>query len=374
MAAMEKRPGVLGAIPVHRRRESYAEHRWHLMDVNRYPHEQDVFDGDLTALIRDYIIPGHIPAEPLLGADDQVVTVGSCFARELRTYLTEGGFASGNFWVPEGLNNTYAILDFVSWVVTGEETAGGFRYDRLESGEIAEWKPEQERAEYEDAVANAGAFVFTFGLAEVWEDKETGGVFWRGVPESIFDSDRHIFRLTSVEENEANILRTIELVRTINKTAPIVLTLSPVPLGATFRGISCMTADAVSKSTLRVALDRVMSTEPAGVFYWPSFEVVRWAGSHLNWRAYGIPDNKPHHVSRYLVAKIIDAFVEAFYTPAALAQVRAARPQKIERAPSGLQGYAQRLDYLRKVAQRKALSQSELARATRKLQLRLLGR
>jgi hypothetical protein len=369
-----RRPGVIGAIPVHRRRESYAEHRWHLMDVNKYPNEQDVFDGDLSRLIADYIIPGHVPAEPLLGADDKVVTLGSCFARELRKYLTEGGFESGNFWVPEGLNNTYAILDFVSWIVTGEETGGGFRYDRLESGEIAEWKPEQERSEYLDAVANAGAFVFTFGLAEVWEDRETGGVFWRGVPESIFDADRHVFRLTSVEENETNIARMIELVRSVNASAPIVLTLSPVPLGATFRGISCMTADCVSKSTLRVALDRVMATEPSDVYYWPSFEVVRWAGAHLQWRAYGIPDDRPHHVSRYLVAKIIDAFVEAFYTPAALAQVRASRPQREQRAPTGLQGYAQRLRYLADRRREKIFSQSELARTTRRLQLKLLGR
>ncbi len=358
---------------MHRRRESYAEHRWHLMDVNRYPNRQDVFDGDLSALIRDYVIPGHIPTEPLLGADDQVVAVGSCFARELRKYLAEAGFASGHFWVPEGLNNTFAILDFVSWIVTGEETAGGFRYDRLPSGEIAEWKPEQERVDYQDALATAGVFVFTFGLAEVWEDKETGGVFWRGVPESIFDGDRHVFRLTSVEENEANILRTIQLLRTVNATAPIVLTLSPVPLGATFRGISCMTADAVSKSTLRVALDRVMATGPAGVYYWPSFEVVRWAGGHLDWRAYGIPDNKPHHVSRYLVAKIIDAFVEAFYTPAALAQVRSTHPRKIERAPFGLQRHVQRLAYLAN-ARRKKILKSDFARATRRRQLRLLGR
>ena len=69
------------------------------------------------------------------------------------------------------------------------------------TGEIEEWKPEEERAGYHDLFAEAGAFVFTFGLAEVWQDRETGGVFWRGVPDSIFDSDRHVFRLTTVEEN-----------------------------------------------------------------------------------------------------------------------------------------------------------------------------
>jgi hypothetical protein len=365
---------MLGAIPVHTRRESYAEHRWHLMNVNKYPTDQRVFQGDLGQLIRDYILPGHVPAEPLLGVDDQIVTVGSCFARELRTYLADGGFASGHFWVPEGLNNTYAVLDFLSWVVGGAETAGGFRYDRLPSGEIAEWTPEQERLDYRQSVEGAGAFVFTFGLAEVWEDKKTGGVFWRGVPESIYDADRHHFRLTSVEENENNISRTIEVVRQANPEAPIVLTLSPVPLGATFRGISCMTADAVSKSTLRIALDRVMAEGYPNVYYWPSFEVVRWAGSHLDWRAYGIPDNRPYHVSRYLVATIIDAFVEAFYVPVALAQVRAAHPRSRVHAPLGRHAHVQRAHYLAARYRRKIFSQSKLARTTRRLQLQLLGR
>ena len=58
------------------------------------------------------------------------------------------------------------------------------------------------------------------------------------------------------------------------------------------------------------------------MYYWPSFEVVRWAGGHLPWPAYGVPDRRARHVTRYLVAEIIDAFVEAFYTPAAVARLQ----------------------------------------------------
>ena len=43
-------------------------------------------------------------------------------------------------------------------------------------GEIKEWTPEHKRKAYADAFASAGAFVFTIGLAEVWQDRETGGV------------------------------------------------------------------------------------------------------------------------------------------------------------------------------------------------------
>ena len=90
-----------------------------------------------------------------------------------------------------------------------------------------------------------------------------------------------------------------------------------------------MTADCVSKSVLRVALDRVMSRELEGVYYWPSFEIVRWCGAHLPWRSYGLDDRNPRHVSRYLVAEIIDAFVESFYTPAAAAELSGRRGREV---------------------------------------------
>src|SRR5262249_38642029 len=162
-------------------------------------------------------------------------------------YLSRGGFSADTFWIPEGLNNSYAILDFVSWCVTGAETGRGHRYDTDATGKIKQWTPEHTQELVLGHLRGAGAFVFTLGLAEVWEDRATGAVFWRGVPQDIFDPDRHFFRPTSVEENEENIAATIELIRT-ESDAPIVLTLSPVPLNATFRDISCLTADCVSKS------------------------------------------------------------------------------------------------------------------------------
>src|SRR5439155_2068951 len=143
-------------------------------------------------------------------------------------------------WVPSGLNNTFALLDFVSWCVTGKQTNRGYRYDVTTDGRVEEWTLEGERTGYLARLREAGAFVFTLGLAEVWQDRETGGVFWRGIPEEIFDADRHVFRLTTVDENAVNLERLIGLVRAVNPSAPIVLTLSPVPLMATFRDISCL--------------------------------------------------------------------------------------------------------------------------------------
>src|SRR6185312_11163490 len=214
-----------------------------------YPASPELYEGDVTELIREHILPGHTPSEPMLTEADRVIAFGSCFARELRAALERAGLASDNFWIPDHLTTSFALLDYMSWAETGDDTGRGFRYD--------EKLAERDDAAIREHLREAGAFVLTFGLSEVWEDRETGAVLWRGIPRDVFDQKRHSFRVTTVDENVRNIAETVELIRRVNGRAPVVLTLSPVPLKATFRGISCIMADAVSKSTLRVALDQV---------------------------------------------------------------------------------------------------------------------
>jgi hypothetical protein len=298
---------------------------WYLPPNNLYPTDQAAFVADISRSIREFVLPGHAPATPMLDETGSVVTIGSCFARELRRHLAFAGVDASRFLIPPGLNNTFAILDFFSWCATGEQTGEGFRYERMTDGDIRQWVPENKRKAYAQVFSEVGAFVFTIGLAEVWQDRETGGVFWRGIPDEIFDANRHVFRLTTVEENTRNLRRLVDLIRQMNPTAPIVLTLSPVPLAATFRDISCLTADCVSKSVLRVALDEVMTDRREGVYYWPSFEIVKWMGANLPRATYGWK-NKARGIERWLVRQIIHEFVEAFYTPEArtLIQARAA--------------------------------------------------
>ena len=100
--------------------------------------------------------------------------------RELRTFLSEAGLLATTLCIPEGLNNTYALLDFVAWCVTGiRDRAAASATTGSRTGRSREWVAEEERETFAAAFAEAGAFVFTIGLAEVWQDRETGGVFWR---------------------------------------------------------------------------------------------------------------------------------------------------------------------------------------------------
>lgn len=120
-------------------------------------------------------------------------------------------------------------------------------------------------------------FIFTLGLSEVWYDKLTDEVFWRAIPSQVYDPERHGFRVLGTDENRANLKRVYELIRLHRPEASIIFTLSPVPLAATFRPVSCITANSVSKASLRVAIDELMreNEADAGLHYFPSYEIVK---------------------------------------------------------------------------------------------------
>ena len=310
----ERELGSLAAVRDGSGPASWGEGSWHQSDVKKYPTTIAEFN-ELESLINQYCLEGHAPAAPLLNKSGSVIAIGSCFAAELRHFLNDVGLSSDSFWIPSGLNNTFALLDFFSWAVTGEQTGKGYGYNKTSNGDIVDWQPSFEQQQYKDALAHASSFVFTLGLAEVWEDKESGKVFWRGVPERIFNEGRHHFRLSSVQENTENLENIVALIRQINPNAPIVFTVSPVPLKATFGSKSCITSDCVSKSTLRLAINDYMSKTDcsSNVYYWPSFEIVKWVGCHLPYPVYGTDDGCVRHVSRFLVTQILKAFVSSYY-------------------------------------------------------------
>jgi hypothetical protein len=153
----------------------FAVRHWDALGAKRYP-PGPLFDEDLPTLIREWIVPGHEPPAGMLSPSDAVLTLGSCFARDMRLHLERLGLTSSNFVIPGGLGSTSALLEFVSWCVTGQATERGFRYESVK-GEVEDWTPAAEREEYLLEFERTGAFVFAIAMAEVWEDRVTGGVF-----------------------------------------------------------------------------------------------------------------------------------------------------------------------------------------------------
>ena len=100
----------------------------------------------------------------------------------------------------------------------------------------------------------------------------------------------------------------LELDRLIQQYCPglkVILTVSPIPLLATFRNQSPITANQVSKSILRVSLDSFMTSSTimgsGRYFYFPSYELV-----------FGLFGNPFEVDNRHVRPEVADTVLEIF--------------------------------------------------------------
>jgi GSCFA family len=247
--------------------------------ANYMPNEDTMFQP--RGLI-DYVLKGWVPAEPFITAQSDIVAFGSCFAGNIGRHLANIGFdvstrRKGEAYVQtiaEGLVNVHSICQQFEWAWE----------NRVPQVELWHgWKAEDYGYDEDVRLATkalfdkADVFILTFGLSEIWYDEPTGEVFWRAVPADKFDASRHKFRLATFEETLERLRHIHTLIRKNRPDAAIIFTLSPIGLAATFRPVSCVSADAVSKAILRAAIDtlyREVHARDERFFYFPSYEIV----------------------------------------------------------------------------------------------------
>ncbi len=284
--------------------------------------------GDLSV---DFL-KTHRPDQPRLDRSTPIASIGSCFAREIKLWLQ---------------GNNY---NFIETATGPSAEAGSARYDRVYNtftlrqeferafGEFAPsedrweftdedgthrlldpyrkgvaWKSEQEmreelaehRANVQRAFTEAGVLIITVGQAEVWYHKADNYVYPLVPPVQVFDDAQHGFRLTTYEENLANLERVFELFTANNSAGHIVISVSPVPLRATFRPMNAVIADTASKSMLRAVVDSFVSRHEERVTYFPAYEIV----TTIDDAAYA-DDNR--HVQPECVQRIMEVF-EAWF-------------------------------------------------------------
>lgn len=126
-----------------------------------------------------------------------------------------------------------------------------------------------------DMMEQLDVLVFTLGLTEAWRAKGSGAVFPTapGVAAGEWDAAAYEFVNFSVEDVVADIVSAFDKVRQLNVRARFILTVSPVPLIATYEQRHVLQATTYSKSVLRTAAD-IVRQRYADVDYFPSFEIV----------------------------------------------------------------------------------------------------
>jgi len=280
--------------------------------IGHYPTTND-FLGDFQKLIKDHIAVNLHTEEKFIDKKAKFFTMGSCFARNLSKSLNDSGYNSRHMEISEYINTTFANRVFVDWL--RDSNVDSAIRDRLIELLPPGWSKENTL----DIIKNSDVFILTLGVAAAFFDRATGA-FVLPRPSALNSralAEKYLFRTTSVKENVDNVLYLLEFIRSIAPGIKIVVTVSPVPLLASFECQSVVQADCLSKSTMRlVAHEVVNNSDTSNILYWPSFEIFRWAGSNSS-NYFAADDGAAWHVSEEKVTGTIEAFVDMFSSAAA---------------------------------------------------------
>lgn len=243
---------------------------------------------------------------------DLVATAGSCFAQHISKTIAKEGY---NYYIAEqnarltkeeNLAKNFGVFSArFGNVYTVRQLLQLFkRAYNLESYQLGLWKNDKghyidpyrpqvepngfeslEKA-FEDRAShlqktremfqNLNVFVFTLGLTEAWCYKLDGSI----IPNhpgtvSCFEEqqDQYEFVNFNVQEVIADLFEFLNLLKYVNPTCKVILTVSPVPLIATYTDKHVLPATMYSKSVLRVAAQIAADTYD-NVDYFASYEII----------------------------------------------------------------------------------------------------
>lgn len=258
--------------------------------------------------------PGHVDPvvdRKLIKPSERVSTMGSCFAQHLSKNIAKSGF---NYFVaeqaPAGLGadeamqrnfgvfsarygNVYTarqavqLFDRAFGLFTpdehiwskGDVLVDAFRPQIEPHGFATREELLADRTTHLNCVKRifleSEWFIFTLGLTEAWRARRDGSIFpvAPGVSGGSFDADEHEFVNFTAAQVTADMSELVSKVKGVNPDVNILLTVSPVPLIATYEDRHVWVSTTASKAALRVAAEEVHKSFDK-VIYFPSYEVI----------------------------------------------------------------------------------------------------
>ncbi|AHI64584.1 GSCFA domain-containing protein [Burkholderia thailandensis] len=298
-----------------------------------------------------------------ISAQQRVSTAGSCFAQHLSRRLSDIGF---NYFVPEAgahlpaderkrlgygvfsarFGNLYTVRQLLQLFeeAMGRRTKMELAWLRADGRYVDAFRPTVTPEGYDDAGAVADAraehlrhvramfvesdvFVFTLGLTESWSNRAYGEVFplAPGVAGGVYDDAAYRFTNLSVFDVAGDLRAFLVQLKAVNPRVNVLLTVSPVPLVATYENKNVLVATTYSKSVLRVAAEMACN-EFDWVDYFPSYEII--TGNFNAGRYY---EDDLREINSMGVSHAMRCFLK-HYTAAAPAVAGAARAAAVSSA------------------------------------------
>ncbi len=284
-----------------------------------------------------------VNCSPRIGRSASLFTVGSCFARGLERAAARAGMRAlslrtqpflGDGVVAGYVNryNTASILNELRWAA-GEPYdegnliahANGRTIDPHSHPVFGAVPRERAMAlrlgltNYFAQVFSAKVVTITLGLIEGWFDRETGRmlnlnpVYGRDDKggRALINGDRFEFRVMSHDENMSNLEAIYALLKEKNPAARLIVSVSPVPLSATFSHRDVAVANTLSKSMLRSCAETWIGRHPE-IVYFPSYEMATLSDRALVYEADGI------HIQQTFVDEIMRHFMSTCVMPASV--------------------------------------------------------
>lgn len=231
----------------------------------------------------------------------RVFTIGSCFAREVENYLRARGvkllsavptLPGSNYEIGgqdrTGYQNVYtpgSVLEMIRLNFSDDAFHSIFRdgdqgYDLLTSGLLPlpfddVHKIRSGLIESYRRLVQTDVLVVTLGYNESWAYLPCKSFINRG-PSSILlrrRIDEFAFETLSYERSRSLLSEALRLVQQMSPACKVILTVSPVPLSATFSSRDIVIANQQSKSTL-LAVATSLRDELDFVDYFPSYELI----------------------------------------------------------------------------------------------------
>lgn len=246
-----------------------------------------------------------------IGKNARVGTAGSCFAQHISRRIMASGFNYlvteagegmdeaqrqkrnyGTFSARYGNVYTTVQLDQLFDEAFGQRIPDDRAWTRPDGRFIDPFRQQIEPDGFADATGviaerqghlaavrrlfeDTDIFVFTLGLTEAWRSREDGSVFSAapGVVGGAFDENRHEFINFDLAHTYGALESFLEKFHALNARAKVLLTVSPVPLIATYEPRSVLVSTTYSKSVLRVAAEMAFKRFD-WVDYFPSYEII----------------------------------------------------------------------------------------------------
>ena len=157
-------------------------------------------------------------------------------------------------------------------------------------------------------------FIFTLGLTEAWVSTRDGTAYpiAPGVVTDEVSSEDYEFRNFTYDEVLADVREFVRKLNCVNPTVRIVLTVSPVPLTATYTNEHILVATTHSKAILRAVCSAVTAEFP-NVFYFPAYEIITGSfarGAYYDQSLRTVTDEGVAHVMRAFEASFLDSGAE----------------------------------------------------------------